>query len=57
MQPFPALAGRPPGRTLWHALYYPEERRVQFSYYLHNEPPVDGKVKIARSDYLEFRLK
>jgi hypothetical protein len=54
---FPGFGGRPPGRTLWHALYYPEERRVQFSYYLRDEAPADGKMKIARTEYLEFRLK
>lgn len=49
---------RPPIRTFWHALYYPEERRVKFSFYLHDEPLADqpGNVRIVRSDYLEFRL-
>jgi hypothetical protein len=44
-------AKRPPVRTLWHALYYPEERRVKFSYYL-------GETEhgIQRSEYLEFAL-
>ncbi|HKR65960.1 MAG TPA: C45 family autoproteolytic acyltransferase/hydrolase, partial [Thermoanaerobaculia bacterium] len=42
---------RPPIRTFWHALYYPEERRARFSYYLRDEP-----AGIARTDYLEFRL-
>jgi len=49
---------RPPIRTFWHALYYPEERRVKFSFYLHDEPLADhpGNVRVVRSDYLEFRL-
>jgi len=44
-------AKRPPIRTFWHAFYYPEDRRVKFSYYLHD----DGD-RIVRSDYQEFRL-
>jgi hypothetical protein len=49
---------RPPVRTLWHALYYPEDRRLQVSFYLRDEevPGRPDKVKIARSDYVEFRL-
>jgi acyl-CoA:6-aminopenicillanic acid acyl transferase len=55
----PAAEKRPPVRTFWHALYYPEERRVKFSFYLHDEPlPGEpDKVKIVRTDYLEFRLQ
>jgi hypothetical protein len=39
-------------------LYYPEQRRVQFSFYLRDEPLPDhpDKALIIRSDYLEFRL-
>jgi acyl-CoA:6-aminopenicillanic acid acyl transferase len=50
----PAAANqkRPPIRTFWHALYYPEQRRVKFSYYLRD----DGD-RIVRSDYQEFRLE
>jgi hypothetical protein len=44
-------AKRPPVRTFWHALYYPEERRVKFSYYLG-----EGEKGIRRSDYVEFKL-
>lgn len=44
-------AKRPPVRTFWHALYYPEQRRVKFNYYLHD----DGD-RIVRSDYQEFAL-
>jgi hypothetical protein len=58
VQPKSKASPRPPGRTLWHALYYPEQRRVQISFYLRDEPVPDhpNKVKIVRSDYLEFRL-
>jgi hypothetical protein len=45
-------ATRPPIRTFWHALYYPEERRVKFSYYLGDLP--DGGIR--RTEYLEFKL-
>ena len=49
---------RPPIRTLWHALYIPEERRVKLSFYLHDQPLPDqpGKSRVVRSDYLEFQL-
>jgi predicted choloylglycine hydrolase len=49
---------RPPVRTFWHALYHPEQRRAQFSFYLHDEPIPDqpDKVRVVRSDYLEFHL-
>ena len=43
---------RPPIRTFWHAFYYPEQRRVKFSYYLRD----DGD-RVVRSDYQEFRLE
>jgi len=43
---------RPPIRTFWHALYYPEQRRVKISYYLRD----DGD-RVVRSDYQEFRLE
>ena len=42
---------RPPVRTFWHALYYPEERRAKFSYYLRD----DGD-RVVRSEYQEVRL-
>jgi hypothetical protein len=50
---------RPPVRTLWHAFYYPEERRVRLSYYLRDEPyPEEPRlVHPIRTDYLEFRLE
>jgi hypothetical protein len=48
-----------PNRTLWHALYFPERRKVQISFYLRDEkdPEAPGKTKIVRSDYLEFALR
>jgi hypothetical protein len=52
-------SGRMPGRTLWHALYFPDERKVQVSFYLRDEPDADNpaKPRIVRSDYLEFALQ
>jgi hypothetical protein len=54
----PKAGARSPNRTFWHALYYPEERRVQIRYYLRDEPVADqpGRVNIVRSDYIEFQL-
>jgi hypothetical protein len=59
VQPSSFFSGRPPGRTLWHALYYPEKRKVQISFYLGDESDAaqPGKVRIRRSDYVEFTLK
>lgn len=50
---------KPPERTLWHAFYYPEDRRVRVSYYLGEEPyPGEPRfVKPIRSDYVDFRLE
>ena len=50
---------QPPERTLWHAFYYPEDRKVRLSYYLRDEPyPGEPRfVKPVRTDYLEFRLQ
>jgi hypothetical protein len=47
-----------PGRTLWHALYFPEQRKVQVSFYLKDaaDPDHPGKTRVVRSDYLEFAL-
>ena len=51
-------ASRPSIRTFWHAFYYPEDRKVRFSYYLGEEPiPGSQLVKQIRSDYLEFKLE
>jgi hypothetical protein len=52
------FAGKPPVRTLWHALYFPEQRKLQVSFYLGDEPDPDQpkKTHIRRSDYLEFML-
>jgi hypothetical protein len=51
-------APRPPNRTLWHALYFPSQRKVQVSFYLRDEPipGQSGKSRIVRSEYLEFTL-
>lgn len=56
--PASADTSRPPIRTFWHALYYPEERRVKLSFYLRDEPIPNqpNGVRIVRSDYQEFRL-
>jgi len=50
---------RPPGRTIWHALYFPERRKLQVSFYLGDERGEGGEKKwrIRRSDYREFVLK
>ena len=44
------------GRTLWHALYFPEERKVQLSFYLRDAVDQSGKTTIQRSEYREFTL-
>ena len=41
-----------PGRTLWHALYFPEEGRLEVDFYLGEGP--DGTIR--RSDYFTFEL-
>jgi hypothetical protein len=55
----PATKEAAPNRTLWHALYFPELRKVDVSFYLRDEPDPSeaGKSRIVRSDYLEFVLK
>jgi Acyl-coenzyme A:6-aminopenicillanic acid acyl-transferase/Domain of unknown function (DUF4292) len=57
--PSPQGAPQPPTRTLWHALYVPERRALQVSFYLRDDadPAQAGKTRIVRSDYLEFSLK
>ena len=42
-----------PGRTLWHALYHPEERRVEVDFYLGEDRGDEG---VRRSPYLSFEL-
>lgn len=56
--PAAAEPHRPPIRTLWHALYFPSERKMQISYYLGDEtaPGRPDQVRIVRSEYQEFRL-
>jgi hypothetical protein len=58
VRPAPKAGPRAPVRTLWHALYFPEQRKVQVSFYLRDEADADrpGKVRVVRSEYLEFRL-
>jgi penicillin V acylase-like amidase (Ntn superfamily) len=58
-RPSGTSGARRPVRTLWHALYVPEQQAVQISFYLHDEaaPDQPGKVRIVRSDYLEFALQ
>jgi hypothetical protein len=52
-------SSRAPNRTLWHALYFPEQRKMQVSFYLKDvdDPDHPGKSKIVRSDYVEFALQ
>jgi hypothetical protein len=52
------LSTRAPNRTLWHALYFPNERKLQVSFYLRDEANPTDKVKtrIVRTDYLDFTL-
>jgi hypothetical protein len=47
-----------PSRTLWHALYCPERRSLEISFYLRDEPGTDkpNAIKIVRSPYREFKL-
>jgi hypothetical protein len=51
--PAVADAKRPPIRTFWHALYYPEQRRAKFSFYLRDDATTGRPV---RTDYVEVRL-
>ena len=46
-------------RTLWHALYYPEARRVDLDFYLGEAPDPNSPhgVKIRRSGYRSFQLE
>jgi hypothetical protein len=55
----PGPKNRPLGRTLWHALYFPDGRKVRVSFYLRDEPDpaAAGKVKVVRSEYVEVALK
>jgi hypothetical protein len=45
------------GRTLWHALYMPEERRLSVDFYLGDvASPKQGQPSQRRSGYLDFEL-
>ena len=59
VQPVPANSPRAAHRTLWHALYFPEQRKMQVGFYLRDEPNAEqpDKVQIVRSEYLEFKLE
>jgi hypothetical protein len=52
----PRSPDRPPGRTLWHALYCPESRSLEVSFYLGDRKSDDGKPTIERTGYIPFRL-
>jgi len=45
-------------RTLWHALYVPEERSLEIDFYLHDErdPAAPGGTRVVRSEYRKFTL-
>ena len=45
-------------RTLWHALYFPEELRMEIDFYLGEEPgqTESGVAPIRRSEYMTFTL-
>lgn len=45
------FGGKAPIRTLWHAVYFPEERKIQASFYLGEE-----KLRVRRSEYVEVVL-
>jgi len=49
--PMPAESPWAPGRTLWHALYFPEERRLEVDFYLG-----EGTDRPRRSPNLTFEL-
>jgi hypothetical protein len=44
---------------LWHALYVPEERKVQVSFYLGDEfdPDHPDRTRIIRSEYMSFAIE
>jgi hypothetical protein len=48
-----------PNRTLWHALYHPEQRTVEIDFYLGDEvdPTDPNDVKIRRSGYKTFTVE
>jgi hypothetical protein len=48
-----------PGRTIWHALYFPQQRRLEVDFYLGEKPGATSNdpPSIRRSGYLGFQLK
>ena len=59
VRPGTASGARAPVRTLWHALYFPEQRKMEVSFYLRDEvdPEKQGDIRVVRTDYLQFALK
>ncbi|MEM7199028.1 MAG: C45 family peptidase [Planctomycetota bacterium] len=47
-----------PERTLWHALYYPDDRSLEIDFYLGETPTGGGRGRpeIQRSEVFRFRL-
>ena len=56
--PAPPDSPRPPLRTLWHAMYFPEKREMLVDFYLGESPDPDdaSKTNIRRSGYTSFSL-
>jgi hypothetical protein len=48
-----------PSRTLWHALYYPEQRRLEIDFYLGEkaDSTAPNGIRCRRSGYREFTLQ
>jgi hypothetical protein len=59
IQNSPPGSPQPPNRTLWHALYFPEQKKIQISFYLKDlaEPDHPSKMRVVRSNYLEFSMR
>lgn len=50
VQPPPKGSLKAPGRTLWHALYVPEDRSLEVSFYLRDEPILGDPAQHASYD-------
>lgn len=48
-----------PGRTLWHAMYFPKDRKMEVDFYLGETPGASASdpPTIRRSGYLSFALQ
>ena len=57
-EPASPESDRLPTSTHWHAVYFPELRKLQVSFYLGEKSGASqqGNGGIRRSDYLEFTL-